>query len=246
MLKKLVKASLRKFGYKVEKIQSTQSSSNPSALTMEGALQRCIKRGLDVKSVIDVGASNGQWSRMCLQHMPKAEYLLIEAQDAHRQGLEQFRAEYSNANFVIAAAGKAEGKIYFDNSDLLGGVASETPFQKNSIVVPVITIDAEIDKRQLQPPYLLKLDTHGFEIPILEGALETIKKANLIIIETYNYKLTNNSLKYFEMCAYLEKLGFSSIELVDFMLRQHDYSFWQMDTFFIPSGSPEFKHNSYK
>ena len=92
---------------------------------------------------------------------------------------------------------------------------------------------------------MIKLDTHGFEIPILEGASETLKSTELLIIETYNYQLTPDSLKYFQICEYLSQLGFSSIEMVDHALRSYDYSFWQMDTFFIPSSRKEFSYNAF-
>jgi len=213
---------------------------------MDGALQRCIKRGLSVNSVIDIGASNSSWSRMCMKFLPEANYLLIEAQDAHKDGLEQFKKEYANADYVIAAAGGREGNIYFDNGNLFGGLASDIPFENNCIEVPVITIDEEIKRRNLQPPFLIKLDTHGFEIPILKGASNALKNSELLIIETYNYKLTADSLRYYQMCDYMEKLGFFSIEMVDFMLRKYDDSLWQMDTFFIPSNRKEFTYNSYK
>ena len=248
MLKRLVKFGLKKAGYQLQKNQSIQELAKKAAgkLTMAGALQRCVNRGLKINTVIDIGASNASWSRTCMNFIPNANYLLVEVQDEHKPGLEKFKTENNKVDYILAAAGRKEGKIYFDNSGLLGGLASETPFEKNCVEVPITTIDIEIKKRKLDPPYLIKLDTHGFEIPILEGAFETIKKAGLIIIETYNYKLTNDSLKYFQMCEYMEKLGFSSIELVDFMLREKDNSFWQMDTFFIPSNSKEFEYNSYE
>ncbi len=243
MIKKMMKTGFEKFGFKLQRIREGQKSIE---LSMEGGLQRCTDRGLIVNSVIDVGASNSSWSRMCMNYLPKSKYLLIEAQDSHKGGLEQFKIENVNADYILAAAGGKEGKIYFDNGDLFGGIASEVPFEKNCIEVPVITIDEEVKRRQLKPPFLIKLDTHGFEIPILEGAINTIKQAELIIIETYNYKLTNDSLKYYQMCQYMEKLGFSSIEIVDLRLRRYDNSFWQMDTFFIPTIRKEFSYNSYK
>jgi hypothetical protein len=142
--------------------------------------------------------------------------------------------------------GNHTGKIYFDNENLWDGLASETAFKKNCIEVPVVSIDSEISKRDLKPPYLIKLDTHGFEVPILEGAKQALCQAELIIIETYNFRLTNKSLKYYEMCAYMEELGFSSIEIVDPILRKLDFSFWQMDIFFVPSKKNEFTKNHYE
>lgn len=241
IMKKLVKLGFEKLGYKIQRIPKIENE-----FTMEGALQRCLNRGLMINSVLDIGASDGRWSRICLNFLPNAKYLLIEAQADHKAGLDKFKTEYNNVDYVLAAAGGKEGKIYFDNSSLFGGLASETPFENNCIEVPVIKIDREIERRKLESPYLIKLDTHGFEIPIIEGAINALKSAELVIIETYNYKLTNNSLKYFQMCDYMEKLGFSSIEMVDFMSRKYDHSLWQMDTFFIPSKSKEFLYNFYE
>jgi FkbM family methyltransferase len=239
-IKKGINSGLRMLGYRIQKYTRTDE------FTMDAALSRCIKRGLLVNTVIDIGASDGRWSKMCMSLIKDANYLLIEAQEGHKNKLEQFKTENNNAEFIIAAAGKKEGFIYFNNDDLFSGSASETPFEKDCIQVPVISIDNEVKKRNLKSPFILKLDTHGFEVPILEGALETLKKAELVIIETYNFKLTNTSLKYYEICGFMEKLGFSSIEMADFMLRIHDKSFWQMDIFFIPNNRQEFDYRSYK
>lgn len=235
------------FGYKIYKLNApTVVYKNNATFTMQAAIKRCVARGLKVNTVIDVGASDGRWSKACMNDIPNANYLLVEAQQAHKNGLDKLKQECLNVEYVIAAAGKENGTIYFDNTNLFGGLASETKSKNNFTEVPMISLDTVVQKRQLKPPYLLKLDTHGFEVPILEGAKELLKRAELVIIETYNYKLTDDSLKYFEMCNYMEQLGFSSIEMVDLMLREYDNSFWQMDTFFIPSSSKLFLYNSYK
>jgi len=251
MIKSILKKTFSVLGYSLHKKKQPKKEQPympvklNKSFNMQGALERCMKRGLKVSTVIDVGASDGRWSKGCMKTLPEANYLLIEAQSVHEKGLKQFKEEFEKAEYVLAAAGKSEGVIYFDNEDPFGGLASETKLENNCIEVPVVTIDKEIDKRQLKGPYLIKLDTHGFEVPILEGAKNTLKDASLVIIETYNYKLTDNSLRYWEMCSYMERLGFSPIEMVDFMQRKYDNSFWQMDTFFIPSNNKEFSYNSY-
>jgi FkbM family methyltransferase len=241
-MKTLIIFILSKLGYQIQKISENKSD----VLTMNGALERCVKRGLHVNTVIDIGASDGRWSKECMKFLPNARYLLIEALQAHKKNLAQFKIENPQVDYKIAAAGRKEGLIYFfDNGSLFGGVASEKAFNKSYVEVPAVSIDDEIKKRQLKPPYLLKLDTHGFEIPILEGATETIKNAELIIIETYNHQLTDDTLKYYQMSDYMEKLGFSTVEIVDVMLRDYDNSLWQMDTFFIPSVRKEFASKAF-
>jgi len=109
----------------------------------------------------------------------------------------------------------------------------------------MITVDEEVSRLNLSSPYLLKLDTHGFELPILEGAKNTLASAALVVIETYNFKLTADSLKFYEMCAFMESKGFSCVDLVEPMHRPGDQAFWQIDLLFIPSDNVVFSSNSY-
>jgi FkbM family methyltransferase len=243
MVKKIIRKVLEKLGYQIQKIDPVSSSS--LYFTMFEALKRCVDRGLNINTVIDIGASNGSWSYGCLQYLPSAHYLLIEAQKPHKKGLDKFVNIHKNADYIIAAAANTDGKIYFNNQDLLGGAAWETAFEENCIEVDAVKIDTLISERNLKAPYLIKLDTHGFEIPILEGAAETLKNAELIIIEAYNYQLNSKSLKYYQLCEYMETKGFASIEIADLLLRDYDKSLWQMDIFFIPITRKEFMVNQY-
>lgn len=245
-MKKLIKGILAKFGYQLKKIQPNRTLTG-RRYTMQDALTRCAKRGITINTVIDVGASDGRWSSLCAHTFPDAQYLLVEAQQEHETKLTAYCDENAKASYVIAAAGPDDGMVYFDNADLFGGLASKEPIDsKNNHQVAAISLDNEIARRGLQPPYLLKLDTHGFEVPILEGSKAILQAASLVIIETYNYKLTDTSLRFYDLCKYMETLGFYPIEMVDFMLRPYDYSFWQMDTFFVKKTDKAFEHTSYK
>ncbi|PKA82132.1 FkbM family methyltransferase [Ulvibacter sp. MAR_2010_11] len=249
-MKKLVKRIARQAGYKISRIDTKspvkQSVEKSNPFSTQEALYRCQKRNLKIKTVIDVGASDGRWSGNCMRFFPDAHYFLVEAQNGHLEGLKHFESSNENVSFVLAAAGKENGTIYFNNSELFGGIASETPFEKNSIEVPVISLDVEIEKRDLQPPFLLKLDTHGFEVPILEGAKKVISHANLIIIEAYNFNIESNSLCFWELCEYMGDLGFRPLEVVDLMAREYDQAFWQMDIFFIKKDDPMFNYIQYR
>ena len=215
-------------------------------LSMRAALKRCKRRGLQVRSIVDVGASDGRWSLAVRKYFPQAACLLIEAQENHRESLEKLKAHMGGFDYVIAAAGDRQGTVFFDAEDLFGGLASTTPVGNHCISVPMVTVDDEVARRDLSPPYILKLDTHGFELPILQGAKNTLAAASLVVIETYNFKLTDASLKFHEMCTFMERNGFSCIDLANPMHRPGDQAFWQMDLFFIPSDSIPFASNSYQ
>jgi FkbM family methyltransferase len=214
-------------------------------LSLCAALKRCKGRGLHIETIVDVGASDGRWSLIAREFFPQAFCLLIEAQEEHKKSLEKLAARMSRFDYVIAAAGDRHGTAFFDAGDLFGGLASASPVGNNCISVPMVTVDEEASRRNLSPPYLLKLDTHGFELPILKGAKKILASASLVVIETYNFRLTDDSLKFHEMCVYMEGKGFSCVDLVQPMHRPGDQAFWQMDLLFIPSDDSVFSSNSY-
>jgi FkbM family methyltransferase len=215
-------------------------------ISLSAALQRSLQRDVTPATIIDVGASNGCWSKAAHRFFPEANFLLIEAQEEHRPSLEHFHRNVPNCNLLFAAAGDIDGSAYFDADSLFGGLAAHETVGNNCITVPMVTIDEAVRQFVLPPPYLLKLDTHGFEVPILKGAKNTLVKSSLVIIECYNFKLTVDSLKFHEMCIFMESNGFSCIDISNPMHRPSDQAFWQMDLFFIPSSSAPFTSNSYE
>lgn len=213
--------------------------------SLDAALKRTAARKIEIKSVIDIGASNGCWSERLRKYYPEAFYLLIEANPFHQTALEQFKTSHVNTDFVLAAAGDTEGEIFFDGTDPFGGLASHQASEKTNLRVPVTTIDHLCQKHQLQPPYLIKLDTHGFELPIFEGAKETLKQTSLIVVETYNFNIAPNSLRFPQMCEYLEAKGFRCIDMCEPMYRDFDQALWQFDLFFVPNSYAGFDYNSW-
>lgn len=221
------------------------AADSPAPLSLESVLER--HGHTPVNTIIDVGASNGCWSQRLLPCYPNANYLLIEAQrQAHGAALETFARQHAQVQYVLAAAGNRRGVIYFDASDPFGGLAGEQPFTQHNIEVEVTTVDEEVSQRSLPGPYLLKLDTHGFEVPIFEGAAETLKHTALLIVEVYNFELTRGCLRFPQLCAYLEERGFRCLDLLEIMHRPKDNVLWQMDMVFAPASNPVFASNLYR
>lgn len=217
-----------------------------SAGTMESCIRRCRERNIEIKTVIDIGASDGRWSDIFIRSFPGAHYFLVEAQQPHEKGLSGFHRRHPGSEYIIAAAGSRYGEINFDAEDLFGGVASEKPAAGKNIVVPMVTIDGEIVKRNLQPPFAIKMDTHGYELPILEGCEASLKNTNLLIIEAYVFNVTGSTPRFYELCSYLDKKGFYPIDIADLTWREYDSSLWQMDIFFVRKERKEFTYNSFR
>ena len=219
--------------------------NSQNQLSLDSAMRR--RHDVKVKSIIDVGASDGRWSERMLKHYPQARYLLVEAREAaHGDGLRRFKAAHANVDYALCAAGDRDGEIYFNAEDPWGGQASTTPYSHHNIIVPMAALDTLVRRYQLERPYLVKLDTHGFELPILNGAKETLRQSSMLIIEAYNYTLCPGCLRFYELCTYLEARGFRCADWVEPMHRPGDGAFWQMDMVFLPITHSIFKSNEYR
>jgi FkbM family methyltransferase len=211
---------------------------------MDAALARCARRGPIPPTVIDVGASDGRWSRLARRHFASSRFFMVEARQEHEAGLAATAADPAFA-YAICAAGNRDGQVHFDATDLFGGQASDTPYEQNSILVPVRRLDSLARERRLEGPFGLKLDTHGYEMQILDGAADILANAALLIIECYNFRLTPHTLLAHEMCAWLAERGFRCIDLCDPLYRRRDGALWQMDLFFAPASHSAFLSNAY-
>src|SRR5690242_6014432 len=120
MLRKLIAP----FKRTKEPVSETPDWSTFRSASTDRALERIVKRGMRIMTVVDVGASNGSWSEVCLKHLPDSEYLLIEAQSCHTKELDEFCGKHSRARYILSAAGNEDGYCFFDDADPFGGLAS--------------------------------------------------------------------------------------------------------------------------
>ncbi|PLX99373.1 MAG: hypothetical protein C0623_09900 [Desulfuromonas sp.] len=234
-MNKFIKYLFKARGYEVRRLPRATSQKGIEWLSLQN---------FNIKTVLDVGASNGCWSKECMDFFPEADYVLFEPQPVHGEALDSFNSQYKNTTIVKKAVGPSEGITFFHAADPFGGALSAKKTDV-TIEVDMTSIDSSVSKLQCEEPFLLKLDTHGYEKSILEGASKTLERTTALIIEAYNYKFTDEALLFWELCAFLADKGFRVIDLVDICHRKYDNSLWQMDLFFIRDSWEGFNYVSF-
>lgn len=215
-------------------------------LDMESVLSRMPRGARDVATVFDIGASNGRWSRLAMPHFPKARFLAIDPLVEREPELKRLKAQEPRFDYVLSVAGEqANGEVSIavgDDPDTSTIGGSEGGARK----VPSHSIDELCRVKAARGPYLLKFDTHGYEVPILRGATETLRQTSYIVMEVYNFRHTTDTLLFSEMCTLLEGMGFRCFNMVDPLQRPGDRSLWQMDFFFARADDPVFAHETFR
>jgi FkbM family methyltransferase len=207
---------------------------------------RLASRNHVFNTVVDVGAAVGGWSANFAEVIPGKSHLLVEANAIHEPALLACCKGRQNWGYVLKACGREPGHVFFDGSDPFGGVASDIPTDSASQRIEVTSIDHEIGRLGLKGPFLIKLDTHGYEVPILEGASEVLSSTELLVVEVYNFELHNGCLRFWEICRWMQDRGFVPIDLFDVLYRPKDGALWQFDLVFVRENAAAFASNAYQ
>lgn len=157
----------------------------------------------DVESVIDVGVMEGTF--ILYNSFPNANLFLIDPLIESQQ-MVQFRLTDRDYKFFNCAVGNKEGHIQIDvqsnlrESSILKRVTRLKPVTQRKINIK--KLDSLLPQMQLGKT-LLKVDTEGYELNVLRGAKETIKKCNYIICETNVRPRFENSYKFEDMILFM-------------------------------------------
>lgn len=243
MLKKSIVKVFNKLGYTLHKNVPQVNKPKADPGSMLSGMQRSRKNIPEIRTIIDVGAAAGTWYEKAVTVWPGANYILVEPLIERKNELEKLKAENSNITLNFCALGKQKSKLEFTISDDLDG----SGFYGTGTLreVPVEALDDLLKEGGKEGPYILKLDTHGFEIPIFEGAVRTLDHTEVIIVEVYGFFVAPDSKLFWEICAYLDKCGFRLFDIADIMRRKKDDAFWQADAFFLKKSNPIFSDNLY-
>ena len=210
------------------------------------ALRRARAGGVDVRQVVDVGASNGKWTRECLAVFPDARYLLVEPLPAHRAALEALRAKHPNVDFWQGGLGCTPGGfellVHGDQSSFL---KSESFPDQRPQRVEVRTLDSFLGGPLLSPPDLIKADVQGFELEVLRGAKQCLDTAKLLLLEVSYRRIYENLTLAHEVIAYVGGAGFRIYDICTYSGRPRDAELTQSDMLFAPEGSPLFANEDW-
>ena len=226
------------------KLARSASRRAGKALAHRHALERIAAKGVDVTTFVDTGAARGAWSRIAEKFWTDAHFHLLEAKDIWQNDLEELTRAKDNYTFALKAATDTPGIIYFPTGgDEYGGAAFKEMGERDDLIsVPATSIDHETSTLGLKGPFGIKLDTHGTEIDILNGAEETLKNTTLLCIETYNFI---GQKRFPELLLHMQSLGFRVADIAEPLFRESDASLWQMDFYFLRNDNPVFQNYGF-
>jgi len=183
--------------------------------------------------ILDIGANIGQFNQIAKQIFPDSFIFSIEASDECEPYLKKLTDNYY---IGMLTKDNNEYDFYSRKTDPIGtgnSIYKElTEFysddQLNIIKKRGIKLD---DLFETDSEFdLIKIDTQGSELDIIEGGINLCSKAKGILLEVSLNEYNENSPLYDEVISYMEKIGFKSKEILD---EQRNHGSHQQDILFI-------------
>ncbi|MEG5016172.1 MULTISPECIES: FkbM family methyltransferase [unclassified Microcoleus] len=233
-------------GITEEKI--TMTNNHIPRSSMLGSLLNAKQLGFDPETVIDVGAGLGTFE--IYYAFPKSRYLLIEPIAENEPYLKKICQHLERADYIIAAASTEAGVVplqvnvsnFIHSYISEDGEASSENFELRTI--PAVTLDEICKTRQLEGPYLIKVDVDGRELDVLAGATQTLQNTELVIVEV-NLYVTARFDKMASVINFMKEQGFVAYDLVNLACRYSDLALFQVDMVFVKESGQFTKESRY-
>ena len=213
--------------------------------SMWGGILHIKQMGFAPKTVIDVGAALGTFQ--LYEGFPQARHVLIEPIAENEPYLAQICQTLANAEYLIAAATSQPGTATLQIApELVHSSAAVDSVSKGASVkderymtrtIPAITLDQLCIERQLEPPYLVKIDVDGNEPDVIAGATETLKQTEYAVVEVSLFGQIHTVIEL------MKSQGFVIYDILDLDCRPGDQALWQADMAFVKAAG-QFRQNT--
>ena len=209
--------------------------------TLSGFLQNIRNNGFSPRTIVDVGANVGNWSRMAHFVFPQAQIFMLDADRENEGRLQAACADIGNkSEYAITLLGAQDkDAVTFYKMGFGSSVLPElTSFPRNQMTLAMETLDGFLERREFEQPVLLKLDVQGFELEVLRGALGTLRQAELVLLEVSLLPYNDGAPLFAEVVAFMGQNGFAAFDFCGQARRQTDHALFQTDMAFVREESP--------
>jgi FkbM family methyltransferase len=177
------------------------------------------------KTVFDIGVGEG--TPWLYEAFPAAHFVLVEALEDFRPAIERILQKY-DAECHYCCLGETEGEAEFRvraglltssgmhalNEDFCALLDDSRKPEEKIRRIPMRTLDSIAP--DCPTPLLLKIDVEGAEMGVLKGGVNTVRSADMILVETSIASRFQGGSDLIQVGSWLQQFGFGLFEIVNF------------------------------
>lgn len=236
-MKKTILKLLRKTGRTIKPINTYEEQLNP--------IKNLWLKNKNIKTVFDIGASDGGFAREIRELLPAAKIYSFEALPEVYEKLESNFSDDTLFQSYNIALSNYNGQTSFFRCESSGSSSilemdelhkTAYPGTKNNekINIKCSTLDDFIVKENIiiDKNVLIKIDVQGAEKLVLEGAENLLTKTELIFSEVNFNSVYKENVLFNDLASFLKVKGFKIEGIKNVSQSLVDGTFLQADAFF--------------
>lgn len=202
------------------------------------------------RTVLDIGANAGQFARNVRASMPDCTVHSFEPLPgpfAELQKLAANRPQFHCHNFAL---GERSGAAIIHTGEYTASSSLLKPAQHLSDSLPQVVPDQDRDipimrlddwapTVSLSYPLFVKLDVQGYELQVIRGGTETLRRASAILSELSFVELYENQPLIVDIVEAMKAMGFRLADIYEVSQDPATGLGFQCDGLFLPMDVPE-------
>ena len=152
-------------------------------------------REANIRTVLDIGANTGQFTGAAHALFPDGTIYAFEPQQECYAAIADCFSTTPSIKPIHTAVGDEDGEITFHQNAFSqsSSVLEMTDLHRESfpwaaestaVQVPIQRLDSIAQDLEIESPLLIKIDVQGYEDRVLRGGEQTVRSANVVLIET--------------------------------------------------------------
>lgn len=200
------------------------------------AYRRLSAKGFKPDSIVDVGAWEGNWTRLARDQFGEVPSLMVEAQARQIPLLEKVCNDYPLARYVstVVSAKSGETVTFYEMLSGSSFLEEHSNAPRTATKLTTRTLDevaADLPGKSL----FLKIDVQGAELLVLAGGQKTLARAGVVQLEVAMLDYNEGAPSFLEVVSYMDGRGFVPFDISgESRLTGH---LVQIDMMFVPRDS---------
>ena len=187
--------------------------------------------------IVDVGAYQGTWTREAIDLFAGVKVVMIDPLPQNAIILQSMSRESGLLHYEQCAVdeecGEAILHVHADQSSLL----EAREYGGETIVVSKRTLDSLLQPGSPPSGIFMKIDVQGAELRALQGAKETLKACEFVLLELSVRPIYENTPLADEIIKFMSNNKFSIFDICSYAQRPKDSNLCQIDVLFVRKGS---------
>nr|WP_283937765.1 FkbM family methyltransferase [Sphingomonas hankyongi] len=192
--------------------------------------------GFDPRGILDVGAFEGNWTKLARSIWPRARITMIEGNDQKLELLKKVGLSAEAHLELVLLGADDDQEVQFSVMESGSSVYAEhSPVERKSVVKKTKRLDSVIDGGE--PIDLIKIDVQGYELEVLRGGPAILERTEAVLIEISLIEINEGAPLLHEVVQFMADNGFLTFDVLELHRRPLDGAMNQLDILFLKETS---------